>query len=100
MMDLTLKCNHFFLKVKLHHEDLMRGFEAEVFSGSVIETVNGEGDIFRRDGIEVHLSWSIAHSTTPKVMCPKSPTSHLSASPLCGARGQRCHHLRDRIHGP
>ncbi len=33
----------------------MRGFEAEAFSGSVIEAVNGEGDIFRRDGIEVHF---------------------------------------------
>ena len=33
----------------------MRRFEAEAFSGTVIEAVHGEGDLVRSDGIEAHL---------------------------------------------
>jgi hypothetical protein len=41
LADSTLKCNDVSATVDLFHEDLMKGFEAEAFSGAVIEAVNG-----------------------------------------------------------
>lgn len=37
------------------HEDLVGCFEAEAFSGSVVEAVHSEGDVLGRDGVEAHL---------------------------------------------
>ena len=37
------------------HEDLVWCFEAEAFSGSVVEAVHSEGDVLGRDGVEAHL---------------------------------------------
>lgn len=33
----------------------MRDFEAETFSGTVVETIHGELDVFSGDGFEPHL---------------------------------------------
>jgi hypothetical protein len=33
----------------------MRCFEAEAFSGSVVESVHNEGDVLFSDGIEAHF---------------------------------------------
>ena len=35
----------------------MGRFEAEAFSGAVIEAVHGEGDVLGCDGIEAHFLW-------------------------------------------
>jgi len=37
------------------HEDLVWCFEAEAFSGSVVETVHSEGDVLGHDGVETHF---------------------------------------------
>jgi hypothetical protein len=42
-------------RVWLLHENLVRRFEGEVFSGTVIEAVDCEGDLVRSNGIEAHV---------------------------------------------
>jgi hypothetical protein len=37
------------------HKNLMRRFESETFSGTVVETMHGQFDVFSGDRIEVHL---------------------------------------------
>ena len=53
--DSSLKCNGVMTRVYLLHKDLVRGFEAEAFSGTVIEPMRGEFDVIRGDGFEPHL---------------------------------------------
>ena len=42
-------------RVYLFHKDLVRRFEAEAFSGTVVEPMHGEFDVIRGDGFESHL---------------------------------------------
>ena len=53
--DSSLKCNDGMTRVYLFHKDLVRRFEAEAFSGTVVEPMRGEFDVIRGDGFEPHL---------------------------------------------
>ncbi len=55
LADSSLKCNDGMTRVYLFHKDLVRRFEAEAFSGTVVEPMRGEFDVIRGDGFEPHL---------------------------------------------
>ena len=55
MADSSPKCNSVMTRVYLIHEELMRGFESETFSGAMVEAMHGEFDVLERDVLERHL---------------------------------------------
>ena len=55
MADSSLKCNSVITRVWLLHKDLVGHFEAEAFSGVVIESMHGEGNLTWGDGIEAQV---------------------------------------------
>ena len=53
--DSILKCNGLMTGVQLLHEDLVGHSEAKALSGTMVESMRGEGDLPRGDGIEAQL---------------------------------------------
>ena len=44
-------------RVSLYHKDLVRYFEAEAFSGTVVEAMCSPLNVVRREGLEAHFLW-------------------------------------------
>jgi len=54
-------------RAHLVHKDLMRGFESEAFSGSMVEAMGGELDAARGDGFKdrFHRWYCFRNEKTP-----------------------------------